>query len=150
MKNEFLNYSYSKVENFLYIYKKKTMKLKILLNLSLLLITVLSLNTSFSQGAKTAKIGDNNSIQKSKEIGEFTFEVAGLTTDQVIKSASYYPLYFTVSYAEKNEKLSIKMVQSDAFSRRVIMRFFSALDIQNIESEGKTYLCDDFYLKFLQ
>jgi len=126
------------------------MKLKILLNLSLLLITVLSLNTSFSQGAKTAKIGDNNSIQKSKEIGEFTFEVAGLTTDQVIKSASYYPLYFTVSYAEKNEKLSIKMVQSDAFSRRVIMRFFSALDIQNIESEGKTYLCDDFYLKFLQ
>lgn len=126
------------------------MKLKSLLKVSLLLIAILSLNTSFCQGAKTAKIGDNNSIQKSKEIGEFTFEVAGLTTDQVIKSASYYPLYFTVSYAEKNEKLSIKMVQSDAISRRIIMRFFSALDIQNIESEGKTYLCEDFYLKFLQ
>ncbi len=126
------------------------MKLKNLLKVSLVLIAILSINTSFSQVAKTAKIGDNKSIQKSKEIGEFTFSVSGLSSDQVNKSASYYPLYFTVVYTEKTEELSIKMVQSDAMSRRIIMRFFSALDILNIETEGKTYLCEDFYTNFLK
>ena len=126
------------------------MKLKNLLKVSLVLIAILSLNTSFSQVAKTAKIGDNKSIQKSKEIGEFTFSVSGLSSEQVMKSASYYPLYFTAQYSEKTEEISIKMVQSDAQSRRIILRFFSALDIQHIESEGKTYLCGDFYSNFLQ
>jgi len=126
------------------------MKLKNLLKVSIVLVAILSFNTSFSQVAKTAKIGDNKAIQKSKEIGEFTFKVSGLTTDQVNKCASYYPLYFTAAYTEKNEELSIKMVQSDAQSRRIILRLFSALDIQHIESEGRTYLCSDFYSNFLQ
>ena len=42
------------------------------------------------------------------------------------------------------------MIQSDAQGRRVILRLFSALDIQHIELDGKMYLNSDFYDKFLQ
>jgi hypothetical protein len=142
--------SFSKIENFFYIYKKLNMKISAFLKFSLLLIVGMWINNSMAQDAKIARIESEVMILKSKENGHFIFNVQGLKNEQVIKCASYYPLYFSTSYTEKTGELSIRMVQSDAQGRRVIIRFFSALDIQQIESEGKIYLVNDFYDKFLQ
>ncbi len=108
------------------------------------------MNLSFGQEAKIAKLNNQEQFVKSKEIGDFVFKVAGLTSEQVSKLASYYTVYFSASYSEKTEEISIKMIQSDAQGRRVILRLFSALDIQHIELDGKMYLNSDFYDKFLQ
>lgn len=126
------------------------MKIAALFKTSLFFIICLWMNLSFGQEAKIAKLNNQEQFVKSKEIGDFVFKVAGLTSEQVSKLASYYTVYFSASYSENTEEISIKMIQSDAQGRRVILRLFSALDIQHIELDGKMYLNSDFYDKFLQ
>jgi hypothetical protein len=126
------------------------MKIAAFFKTSLFFMICLWMNLSFGQEAKIAKLNNQEQFVKSKEIGDFVFKVAGLTSKQVSKLASYYTVYFSASYSEKTEEISIKMIQSDAQGRRVILRLFSALDIQHIELDGKMYLNSDFYDKFLQ
>lgn len=120
------------------------------LKLGMFILTIWISSNSIAQDVKIAKIGNKESILFSKENGDFKFNVSGLNPEQVTKSASYYIMYFTTTYNEKSGELTIKMVQSDATARRVILRLFTALGIQNIESEGKIYLNSDFYDNFLQ
>jgi len=118
--------------------------------ISILAICSFLMNGLHAQDSKVAKIGNLKSIQSSIQNGEFIFHVEGLNQADVTKNSVFYKDYFSVLYSEKSQDLSIKMIQSDALGRRIILRYFSSLGIQHVETEGKAYLCNDFYEQFLQ
>jgi hypothetical protein len=55
-----------------------------------------------------------------------------------------------VEFNAKNHVATFKMVLNTPDSRRVILRFLSANQIQIVVVDGKSYQLQDFYQKFLE
>lgn len=68
------------------------------------------------------------------------------TIDQINNSAVYYVQYFTVTPTQVADGIhvEIKLVEDNEMSRRVVGRFFTALEIKEIMVNGTAVLVSDF------
>jgi hypothetical protein len=73
-----------------------------------------------------------------------------LSSEDVASYAKYYEPFFNVDFNATNHKATFLMVSNTADSRRVILRFLSANQIQTVVVDGKSYLLQDFYQNFLE
>lgn len=119
----------------------------------ILLVACLGLiSTSFAQEKSTVAEATNKAeIAASKEAGIYRFIMPEGTTDEtIVENSKYYTRYFTTSYDVSTRVVTITMVQNDNKNRHVIVRFFGACGIQSIQMEGKEYMTEDFFTKFMQ
>lgn len=71
--------------------------------------------------------------------------------DEIDNSAAYYESYFSVSVnpAENGNNVTITLVEDNDMSRRVILRLFVSLEVNNIEAEGQKMDKNDFMTKYI-
>ena len=73
-----------------------------------------------------------------------------VTAEGVQKYSKYYTSYFTTSFDQEAHKVTFNMVQNDAKSRRVIIRFLSANGIQFIKVGDRSLPLSNFYDDYLK
>jgi hypothetical protein len=107
---------------------------------------------SFSQeSAKTAIASNLTEINTSKENGIYKFILPkGTTISAVEQSAKYYTIYFTVSFDEPKEEVTIKLINNDEKSRHVIVRFLVSTEVNSVSMGGKTFSTEDFYRNYMK
>ena len=73
-----------------------------------------------------------------------------VTSAEVTKAAKYYTHYFTVAFNEANHTVTFNMVDNSEKSRMVIARFLSAVKIQSVDVDGKSYVPLELYNTYLK
>jgi|688.fasta_scaffold1314191_1 capsule polysaccharide export protein KpsE/RkpR len=122
--------------------------MKILLSSLFVCLTLTVLN---AQNANTAICGTKESLIKGVQSGLIELTLPeNISKSDVEKYGSYYKNSFSISFDEKSHLATIKMVENTSNNRRVILRFLSANQIQNVVVEDKSFLVNDFYENFLK
>ena len=122
--------------------------MKILLSSLFVCLTLTVLN---AQNANTAICGTKESLIKVVQSGLIELTLPeNISKSDVEKYGSYYKNSFSISFDEKSHLATIKMVENTSNNRRVILRFLSANQIQNVVVEDKSFLVNDFYENFLK
>jgi capsule polysaccharide export protein KpsE/RkpR len=115
------------------------------------LFVCLSLTVLNAQNANTAICGTKESLIKGVQSGLIELTLPeNISKSDVEKYGSYYKNSFSISFDEKSHLATIKMVENTSNNRRVILRFLSANQIQNVVVEDKSFLVNDFYENFLK
>ena len=106
---------------------------------------------SFAQIANTASCPSAKNLKDGVISGkiELTMPVQ-LSPEDVAGYAKYYEPFFYVDFNSKNHMATFQMVSNTSESRRVILRFLSANQIQAVVVDGKSYQLQDFFQNFLE
>ncbi len=116
-----------------------------------ILLFVFSLTLVNAQSSSTATCSSKANLVKGVESGLIELTLPETSTkDDVAKYASYYKNAFLVTFDEKSHVAIIKMVENTSSNRRVIVRFLSANQVQNVIVEGKSFILNDFFENFLK
>lgn len=105
---------------------------------------------TFAQGGVTFL--DANATYDKTKVTSFNFEFSPeFTVEQINKAAAFYTSYFTVTPVASpvGTKVTVKLVEDNEMSRRVITRFFVTLEVQKILVNGESILTSDFAAKYL-
>jgi hypothetical protein len=106
---------------------------------------------SFGQDNSTATCGTKLALTQEKEAGKIKMKLPASVSEEDVRSyASYYEKMFTIDFNTSTHEIVYNMVVNDANNRRVILRFLSANQIQNVIVEGRVYTANDFYEAFLK
>lgn len=95
---------------------------------------------------------DASTADKSKTEGVFNFAFdETYTIEKINKTAQYYTNYFEVTpvKTESGIKVSLKLIEDNEMSRRVITRFFVSLGVKEISVDGATVILEDFIAKYV-
>jgi hypothetical protein len=111
----------------------------------------LSGSISFAQTANTASCPSSKNLKEGVASGKIEVTLPNqLSPEDVATFAKYYEPFFFVDFNSKNHVATFQMVNNTADSRRVILRFLSANQIQTVLVDGKSYQLQDFYQNFLE
>jgi hypothetical protein len=111
----------------------------------------LSGSISFAQTANTASCPSSKNLKEGVASGKIEVTLPNqLSPEDVATFAKYYEPFFFVDFNSKNHVATFQMVNNTADSRRVILRFLSANQIQTVLVDGKSYQLHDFYQNFLE
>lgn len=106
---------------------------------------------SFGQTANTASCPSSKNLKSGIASGKIEVTLPNqLTPEDVASFAKYYEPFFFVDFNSKNHVATFQMVTNTPESRRVILRFLSANQIQIVVVDGKSYQLQDFYQNFLE
>jgi len=106
---------------------------------------------SFAQTANTASCPSSKNLKEGVASGKIEVTLPNqLTPEDVVSYAKYYEPFFYVDFNSKNHVATFQMVTNTPDSRRVILRFLSANQIQTVVVDGKSYQLQDFYQNFLE
>lgn len=80
----------------------------------------------------------------------FSFS-SNYTLEQVNNAATFYTSYFTVAATAAGDGLSVNitLVEDNEMSRRVVTRFFSYLEVENVTVNGTHIMRDDFVSQYI-
>ena len=96
--------------------------------------------------SQEAIITDSEVFKKSVVDGNISMTLpTEITNDNVQKYSKYYTAFFTTSFDANSHQVTFNMVNNDAKSRRVIVRFLSANGIQFARIGGRALSLSDFY-----
>ena len=70
--------------------------------------------------------------------------------EEISKVGSYYQQYFSVNVSEGANKVSLKLIQNDARSRLVVMRFLTANGIERVVVGSKDLSIEEFNTLYLK
>ncbi|MEY3843588.1 MAG: hypothetical protein RL293_10 [Bacteroidota bacterium] len=111
----------------------------------------LSGSISFAQTANTASCPSSKNLKEGVASGKIEVTLPNqLSPEDVATFAKYYEPFFFVDFNSKNHVATFQMVNNTSDSRRVILRFLSANQIQTVLVDGKSYQLQDFYQNFLE
>jgi hypothetical protein len=118
------------------------------------LLSIFFVVTTFilsAQDANKAICSSKSNLVNGVESGiiEMTLSEA-VTKENVEKYAGYYKNIFSVTFDETKHLVTFKMLDNTSSNRRVILRFLSANQVQNVIVEGQLFLIHDFYENFLK
>lgn len=113
------------------------------------LIFFIGMSISFAQQTASVKSASNLTSIKSSGTGEIILP-SNLTADEVQKNSKYYTKYFAIDFNSDSHVATIKMVQNDAQSRNIIVRFLAACDVKEVNVEGTIVSREDLFAKYLK
>jgi hypothetical protein len=117
----------------------------------LAIVFIIGTFVSFAQDAHTAICGTKAALTQEVTNGRIKMKLPATISEEDVRNyASYYEKMFTIDYNATSHEIVYSMVVNDASNRRVIIRFLSANQINNIVVEGKTFTVNDFYDNFLK
>ena len=106
---------------------------------------------SYAQTANSASSHSVNNLTAGISTGKIELILPSqLSSEDVASSSKYYEQFFLVEFNAKNHVATFNMVSNIPESRRVILRFLAANQIQSVIIEGKSYPLQDFYQSFLE
>jgi hypothetical protein len=106
---------------------------------------------SFAQSANSASCSSSKNLHEGVVSGKIELILPSqLSPEDVASYAKYYEPFFYVDFNSKNHVATFQMVSNTSESRRVILRFLSANQIQTVVVDGKSYQLQDFYQNFLE
>ena len=104
-----------------------------------------------AQVVNSASCISKSSLLSGKESGKIEITLPeSVIKENVEEYGKYYIKMFTIGFDEKSHVATFNMVTNDENSRRVIMRFLSANQIQSVVVENKVFTLADFYENFLK
>ena len=104
-----------------------------------------------AQVVNSASCISKSSLLSGKESGKIEITLPeSVIKENVEEYGKYYIKMFTIGFDEKSHVATFNMVTNDENSRRVIMRFLSANQIQSVVIENKVFTLTDFYENFLK
>ena len=119
--------------------------------LTILLVAFLGGSLNAQQAPQKAKVESAEKFAAGKKKGKFEFQLPATATKATVdQTASYYVKHFTVSFDESAKKAKVTMVQNDAESRLIILRFLVANDISHVTMDGKDYDVETFYADYIK
>ena len=105
---------------------------------------------SFSQAQQTAKVPSLETYNNNKFKDTFTFELSEkMTKEKVAEMSNYYTAYFTTTFDEKKNTISVKMINQEWKNRQIMRRLFSGLQIEKVTLEGKEMSTDEFFKEYV-
>ena len=115
-------------------------------------ICILLFSTSLTaQDVNSGSCKSKASLLSGKENGKIQITLPeSVVKENVEEYGKYYLKMFTIGFDEKSHLATFNMVTNDENSRRVIIRFLSANQIQSIVVENKIFTLGDFYENFLK
>ena len=117
----------------------------------LVAVFLISIFISFAQDNSTAICGTKLALTQEKDAGKIKMKLPTSVSEEDVRSyASYYEKMFTIEYNNTTHEIVYNMVVNNANNRRVILRFLSANQIQNVIVEGRLYTANDFYENYLK
>jgi len=115
------------------------------------LFSVLFLLFSFIGFSQEALVPSSETFKKSVTSGAISMVLPdNVTAEGVQKYSKYYTSYFTTSFDQGTHKVTFNMVQNDAKSRRVIIRFLSASGVQFVKIGEASLPLSNFYDAYLK
>ncbi len=106
---------------------------------------------SIAQTANTASCSSLRNLKEGVVSGKIEVTLPSqLSSEDVANFAKYYEPFFNVDFNSMSHVATFQMVSNTADSRRVILRFLSASQIQTVIVDGKSYFLQDFYQNFLE
>ncbi len=106
---------------------------------------------SFAQTVNSASCPSSKTLKEGVVSGKIEVTLPNqLSSEDVASYAKYYEPFFYVDFNSKNHVATFQMVSNTPDSRRVILRFLSANQIQSVMVDGKSYQLQDFYQNFLE
>jgi|TARA_B110000093_G_C12972381_1_gene413536 hypothetical protein len=116
-----------------------------------LLFPTLFLLSSFISFSQEATVSSYDAMVQSVSNGSISMILPiEVSADDVDRYSAYYTAFFETSYDVSSREVTFNMVNNDAKSRRVILRFLGANKIQNVKVGDKSFLIGDFYDSFLK
>ena len=117
----------------------------------LALVFLIGTFVSSAQDSNTAVCGTKAALTAEKNAGKIKMKLPATVLEEDVRNyASYYEKMFTIDYNATTHEIVYNMVVNDPNNRRVILRFLSANQIQNVIVEGRVYTTNDFYENYLK
>ena len=108
-------------------------------------------STLTAQTVNSASCKSKVNLLSGKESGKIQITLPeSVVKENVEDYGKYYLNMFTVNFDQKTHLATFNMVTNDENSRRVILRFLSANQIQSVVVENKVFTLGDFYDNFLK
>lgn len=115
------------------------------------LFSFLFIIASFSSICQEATVDSKALFEQSISDGAINMTLPSSVTGEDVETYSkYYTPYFVTNFDVASHKVTFTMVNNDAKSRRVIMRFLGANKIQTVLVEDQVFLMTDFYNAFFK
>jgi len=115
------------------------------------LFPILFFLVSFCSISQEASVDSKALFEQSISDGAINMTLPSSVTGEDVETYSkYYTPYFVTNFDAASHKVTFTMVNNDAKSRRVIMRFLGANKIQTVLVEDQVFLMTDFYNAFLK
>ena len=107
--------------------------------------------TGFSQKKLAISSPIKELVSEQLDLGKFVFYIStDITEKETEESASYYSMYFDIEHDETTGMVTATMKQNDSKSRHILVRFFVALGINEIEVDGTNMQLESYYQKYLK
>lgn len=119
-------------------------------NIVLLILMFAGVQFTFSQTQQTAKVSSLEKYNKEKFGDVFTFELTEKVSKETVQeTAKYYTKYFSASFDERSNAVTLKMNNQDWQNRHIMRRFFAGMGIQEVNVEGTPIKTDDFFKEYV-
>lgn len=116
-----------------------------------LLFSLVFILIGFVSFSQEAVIPSAEVFKKSVLDGKITMTLPSeITNENVTKYSKYYTAFFTTAFEAKSHKITFDMVNNDAKSRRVIIRFLSANGVQFVKVGESSLPLANFYDSYLK
>ena len=116
-----------------------------------ILFSILFISVGFISFSQEATVDKKATLIQSINDGVISMTLpTSVTAVDVTTYSKYYTPYFTTAFEASTNKVSFTMVNNDAKSRRVIMRFLGANKIQTVLVEDRVFPVTEFYNTFLK
>lgn len=116
-----------------------------------ILFSILFISVGFISFSQEATVDKKATLIQSINDGVISMTLpTSVTAEDVTTYSKYYTPYFTTAFDASTSKVSFTMVNNDAKSRRVIMRFLGANKIQTVLVEDRVFPVTEFYNTFLK
>lgn len=117
-------------------------------NIFLLILIFAGAQFTFAQ--QVAKVNSLEKYNKEKFSDVFTFELTEkVSKEKVLETAKYYTKYFSASFDERSNTVTLKMNSQDWQNRHIMRRFFAGMGIEEVNMEGTPVKTDDFFKEYV-
>lgn len=104
----------------------------------------------FAQEKEVATV-ELSSVRQLKIDGNLQIVLPGdLAKTDVEARAKYYTHYFTVNYNEASDVATIKMVDNTEKGRQIIVRFLTALGVEEVKVGEDQMDVNEFFTRYLK
>ena len=135
-----------------YFFSTFNQQISTMKNLSPIFIFLAFVSISFfssAQIAKSANAGNAEEIKNNLNENKLVLTIPSITKEEVEKYAHYYVKSFNVKLSNKNQ-VTFHLTENSANNNRVVLRFLSAINVQQIAVSEKDFALSDFYEAFLK
>lgn len=105
---------------------------------------------TFSFAQQKAVVSSLKAFDEAKSNDIYTFELTEkMTKERVAELSDYYTRYFTTTFDEKKNTVTVQLNNTEHSTKMVVRRLFSGMGIDEVLVEGKAISTDAFFADYV-